>query len=204
MMKIRRVVTGHNPEGKSVVKWDSEIEAIPGRPGFSHVPLWATKQLPAKLTDEDPLTWDIGTSMAEAAPFVGTQPYNGLLALMVFFSNSDLKNDNNSLYEFDEPHEQLKRWFVVRDLGATLGETGWPYPRRNWIEGFERQVAIVLLQRLQNGNDGIGCTASLPDRFIGKAQVHGDDDGVGQALGDEIVAQRAERRQLVAGDVKKP
>ena len=55
-MKIRRVVTGHNKEGKSIVKWDSEIEAIPGRPGFSHAPMWATKQLPADLTEEDPCT----------------------------------------------------------------------------------------------------------------------------------------------------
>lgn len=64
MMKIRKVVTGHNHKGKDVVKWDDEIEAIPGRAGFSFVPLWATKQLPAKLTEEDPHTWEIGTSIA--------------------------------------------------------------------------------------------------------------------------------------------
>jgi quercetin dioxygenase-like cupin family protein len=69
MMKIRRVVTGHNHEGKGIVKWDSEIEAISGRPGFSYVPLWATKQLPAKLTDEDPNTWEIGTSIAGGSVF---------------------------------------------------------------------------------------------------------------------------------------
>jgi len=42
MMKIRRIVTGHNSDGKSVIKWDSEIEAIPGRPGFSQTPMAAT------------------------------------------------------------------------------------------------------------------------------------------------------------------
>lgn len=69
MMKIRRVVTGHNHKGKGVVKWDNEIEAIPGRAGFSFVPLWATKQLPAKLTEEDPNTWEIGTSIAGGSVF---------------------------------------------------------------------------------------------------------------------------------------
>lgn len=69
MTKIRRVVTGHNHEGKGIVKWDSEIEAISGRPGFSYVPLWATKQLPARLTDEDPNTWEIGTSIAGGSVF---------------------------------------------------------------------------------------------------------------------------------------
>lgn len=68
-MKIRRVVTGHNSDGKAVVKWDSEIESITGRPGFSHAPVWATDQLPPKLTDEDPVTWEIGTTIANGSVF---------------------------------------------------------------------------------------------------------------------------------------
>ena len=35
------------------------------------------------------------------------------------------------------------RWFLVRDLGAALGETGKLYPRRNWLEGFERSGFIT-------------------------------------------------------------
>jgi hypothetical protein len=35
------------------------------------------------------------------------------------------------------------RWFVVRDLGASLGETGKLFPRRNWLEGFEERAFIV-------------------------------------------------------------
>ena len=58
-MKIRRVVTGLNEKGQSIVKWDSEIEGIAaGRPGISRFPMWKTKELPAKLTDEDPNTWE--------------------------------------------------------------------------------------------------------------------------------------------------
>lgn len=68
-MKIRRVVTGHNANGKAVVKWDSEIESIAGRPGFSHAPMWATDGLPPRLTDEDPSTWQIGTTIANGSVF---------------------------------------------------------------------------------------------------------------------------------------
>ena len=68
-MGIRRVVTGHNADGKAVVKWDSELESIGGRPGFSYTPVWATNQLPPKFTDEDPSTWEIGTTIANGSVF---------------------------------------------------------------------------------------------------------------------------------------
>ena len=69
MRKIRRVVTGHNKEGKSIVKWDGEFDVIPGRPGFSQAPMWATKELPAKMTEEDPAQWKLGTSIAGGSVF---------------------------------------------------------------------------------------------------------------------------------------
>lgn len=69
MMKIRRIVTGHNSNGKSVIKWVSEIEAIQGRSGFSQAPMWATEQLPVRLTEEDPATWEIGTTIAGGSVF---------------------------------------------------------------------------------------------------------------------------------------
>ncbi len=68
-MKVRRVVTGHNKDGKSVVKWDSEMDSQAGRPGFERVELWATESLPARLTEEDPVEWDLGTSLANGSVF---------------------------------------------------------------------------------------------------------------------------------------
>ncbi len=68
-MKIRRIVTGHNDAGKAVVKLDSKIESIGGRRGFSYAPIWATKQLPPKLDHEDPVTWDIGTTIENGSVF---------------------------------------------------------------------------------------------------------------------------------------
>jgi quercetin dioxygenase-like cupin family protein len=68
-MKMRRVVTAIDKDGKSFVKWDSEVEAVSGRPGFSFFPMWATKKLPAETTEEDPNMWKIGTSIANGSVF---------------------------------------------------------------------------------------------------------------------------------------
>ena len=62
-MKVRRVVTDNDNEGKSFVKWDSEIEAITRRPGFSSLEMWATKKLPAEVTEEDPAKWEMVTAI---------------------------------------------------------------------------------------------------------------------------------------------
>jgi hypothetical protein len=76
-------------------------------------------------------------------PFVGTRPYNGLLALMTILNSTDLKDDNNELYEVEgPPRERASRWYVVKDLGASLGETGRMDPRRGNIESFEREPFI--------------------------------------------------------------
>lgn len=80
-------------------------------------------------------------------PFIGTRPFNGLLVVLLILNSTDLKDDNNSLYEVKGPlpgaPAGVRRWFVVRDLGAALGETGKLYPRRNWIEGFEKEEFIT-------------------------------------------------------------
>ena len=67
-------------------------------------------------------------------------------------NSTDLKDDNNSIYEVKRELPGavpgVQRWFVVRDLGAALGETGKLFPRRNWIEGFEREQFI---ERVEGG-----------------------------------------------------
>ena len=80
-------------------------------------------------------------------PFLGTRPFNGLLVVLLMLNSTDLKDDNNSIYEitrrFPPGGPDVKRWYVVRDLGAALGETGKLFPRRNWIEGFEKEEFIA-------------------------------------------------------------
>jgi hypothetical protein len=75
-------------------------------------------------------------------PFVGMRPYQGLLVVLMMFNSSDLKNENNVLYELKQPGEGPKHWYVVRDLGTALGETGRLAPQRGDPDIFEREPFI--------------------------------------------------------------
>lgn len=68
-MKVRRVVTTNDSEGKSCVKWDTEIESDSKRPGFSSFEIWSTRQLPAEMTEDDPTLQQIGTAIAGGSVF---------------------------------------------------------------------------------------------------------------------------------------
>lgn len=48
----------------------------------------------------------------------------------------------------DVPHGFPARRFVVQDLGASLGRSGWPTGERNNADAFERQR---LIERVENG-----------------------------------------------------
>jgi hypothetical protein len=75
-------------------------------------------------------------------PFVGTRPYQGLLVLMVLFNNTDLKNSNNTLYERKDG-DLVEQWYVVRDIGASLGDTSRFAPRKGHPASFERYPFVV-------------------------------------------------------------
>ena len=77
-------------------------------------------------------------------PFVDTVPFRGLVVLNLMVNNWDLKTSNNTVYELDQEREGARRWYVVKDVGASLGKTpgrildGTP----NDVDGFERQGFI--------------------------------------------------------------
>src|ERR1700730_13354462 len=76
-------------------------------------------------------------------PFVGTRPYQGLLVMLVLFNSADLKNDNNSVYELKGAQDGTTEWFVVRDLGSSLGEVGRFNPKENRPAAFEQHRFIT-------------------------------------------------------------
>lgn len=78
-------------------------------------------------------------------PFSGTRELKGLLVILLMLNSTDLKDSNNSMYQVAQPWDGASKWFVVRDLGAALGETGKLYPKRNWLEGFEEQSFITKI-----------------------------------------------------------
>jgi hypothetical protein len=89
----------------------------------------------------EPALHDRGEWSWQSNPFVDRRQYAGLLVILVMFNSSDLKNSNNSLYEVARGNG-IERWYVVRDIGSSLGETSRYRPRRNDVQLFERSGFI--------------------------------------------------------------
>jgi hypothetical protein len=79
-------------------------------------------------------------------PFIGSRPYNGLLVLMMMFNSTDLKEDNNSIYEYRNG-DRVERWFAVRDLGSALGDTRRLGPYKGNADAFEQEPYIIGVTR---------------------------------------------------------
>ena len=88
-------------------------------------------------------------------PFVGSRAFGGLIVANLILNSWDWKTSNNKIYSLDEPLNGVRRQFVVRDLGASLGRTTYPtllkwfrlrgfgQGTRNDLEGFEAQGFIT-------------------------------------------------------------
>src|SRR6185436_10628313 len=72
----------------------------------------------------------------------GQPPYQGLLVLLLMFNGSDLKTSNNTLYEHRNG-DAVEHWYVVRDIGTALGNTGRLAPTRGDPDVFARQPFIL-------------------------------------------------------------
>jgi hypothetical protein len=88
---------------------------------------------------------DLGSWSWQRNPFVGTQPYRGLLVILLLFDSTDLKDSNNTRYRVSIDG-QVEHWYVVRDPGGVLGDTGRPAPRSVAAERYERSRFIAGLQ----------------------------------------------------------
>ena len=87
-------------------------------------------------------------------PFVGTTEYGGLIVANLLLTSWDWKTSNNKIYQLDKPVNGVNRWFVVRDVGASLGKFTYPsvlkwfrlrgfgQGTRNDLPGFEEQGFI--------------------------------------------------------------
>ena len=78
----------------------------------------------------------------QSNPFAGTRPYEGLLVILLVFNSWDLKDSNNTVYDVHRGGHP-DTWYVVRDLGGALGESGHLSPKRNNIEKFEHAGYIT-------------------------------------------------------------
>jgi hypothetical protein len=152
-------------EGPLGVEWSAKVgeEAQPEvttsrllwgmgyrQPPITYLPRWTLRDGAARRT-EGPARFrpkledfeNAGTWSWQQNPFVDTQAYRGLIVLLMIVNSTDLKNDNNSIYEWHDKRHIIDRWYVVKDLGASLGTTGRFYPKRNDIDEFERHGFIT-------------------------------------------------------------
>jgi hypothetical protein len=76
----------------------------------------------------------------QSNPFRDTAAHRGLLVLMVMINNSDLKSSQNAIYDLKEARGGVRRWYLVRDVGHSFGETGKYRADRNDIVEFETEA----------------------------------------------------------------
>lgn len=85
---------------------------------------------------------DVGSWRWESNPFIGSKPYEGLLVILMMFNSTDLKTSNNTLYERKRGN-RVEQLYVVRDVGAALGDTKRFASRKGNVERFERHRFIL-------------------------------------------------------------
>ena len=79
----RRIVTGHDAEGRAIVKYDDVLEGEPARPGTTRAVVWTTEGFPIDNDERegspDPARREVGTTHANGTVFrvLELEPGNG-------------------------------------------------------------------------------------------------------------------------------
>ena len=102
------------------------------QPYIYYLPRWAltrdgkkTERPGARFRLEPPTHKKVGEWAWRNNPFVGTRELAGLLVMMFMVNNWDLKSVQNSIYQVNPDTPAEHDWYMVRDLGAALGKSGW-------------------------------------------------------------------------------
>ena len=142
----------YGPEAHSEVVASRLVWAIGfHQPPSYHVERWELRggddpgmKQPSRFRPKLPSQRRVGEWSWHENPFVGTQPYRGLLVLMRILNNWDLLDRNTAIFDLDAASEGARRWYVVIDLGASLGRTKIvPVSgTRSDIDDFEQQGFI--------------------------------------------------------------
>lgn len=146
----------HGPESMSEVTASRLVWALGfHQPPTYHLEKWTLfkdgKELPqdpARFRPDLPDMKKVGEWGWHQNPFVGTESYRGLLVMMAMLNNSDLKPPQNMIYELQREREGARRWYVVRDLGHSFGETAIESASRSNLELFEKHGFI---HRVEDG-----------------------------------------------------
>lgn len=139
------------PEARTEVVVSRIVWAVGYRqPDVYYLPEWrlvekgkVRTEKPARFRLDHPDRPKVGEWSWRDNPFIGTQEFGGLFALMVILNNWDIKTSQNAIYRVSENGDAPRQWYVVRDVGASLGRTSWFFPGvRDDVEAFEREPFI--------------------------------------------------------------
>jgi hypothetical protein len=81
----------------------------------------------------------IGNWQWHKNPISGTREINGLRVMMAVINNSDLKDENNSIYEEKDGEGERVLRYRVSDVGGSFGTTGLCFG-----QALQRRPARVL------------------------------------------------------------
>ena len=123
------------------------------QPPIYYVGKWAAEgapnpnpQLPARFREKKPDFYGLDAKDTWSYyhnPFADTREMHGLLVLQVMLGNSDLKDQQNVIYELDHVYDGAKKWYVARDIGQSFGRTGIISAPRGDIQAFEQTPFIT-------------------------------------------------------------
>ena len=121
------------------------------QPWIYYVPTWTltrdgkdTVLARSRFRHEPESQEKIGDWSWRKNPFLGTRELSGLFVLMVLFNNWDLKTAQNPIYSVKEDTTDLNKWYMVRDLGASLGKSAWlTFGTKDDPDGFDAQPFII-------------------------------------------------------------
>ena len=99
-----------------------------------------------RFRPKDDTLKEVGDWSWPSNPFIGTRAYNGLLSALLMFNSTDLKDENNSIYEH-RVGDGVELWYAVRDLGSALGDTRRLGPYKSDPDAFEKEPFIIGVTR---------------------------------------------------------
>jgi hypothetical protein len=130
------------------------------QPPTYYIEKWSLKgartgpQEPGRFRPDLPGREVVGDWAWHENPFVGSREFGGLIVANLILTSWDWKTSNNKIYQLEEPINGVQRWFVVRDIGGSLGKFEYPtilkwfrlrgfgQGSRNDLPGFEQQGFI--------------------------------------------------------------
>jgi hypothetical protein len=133
---------------------------IPGKGTFTNVRLEAR---PEEIDRLDEWKW-------KDNPFLGTNEFQGLKMMMVFFTNWDILDLQNKILAADGPDGSKELHYIISDLGSTFGKLGnnnmfMIYRLGRKTNNPEKYSEASFIDRVENGRIDLAYKGKNRDLF---------------------------------------